>query len=183
MQNDFDEDNNELQFSDEQVQQLIGFDQREKQRLKKIIIKILIVLLILAVGCWWMIGYMMHYTTHSRRISLNYNAKMVYNVVLSWEDEQNPPLSTQITQFCGEDDFSKYLEKFAYHGSEKCWYAIVYDSDGDLQYTLFSYKQIPEQYLTSPPTPEETTKLLDSHFDFRRKKAVGVWYADNEKND
>ena len=57
------------------------------------------------------------------------------------------------------------------------------NSDGDLLYTLFSYKQIPEQYLTSPPTPEETTKLLDSHFDFRRKKAVGVWYADNEKND
>jgi len=182
MQNDFDEDNNELQWSDEQVQQLIGFDQREKQRLKKTIIKILIVLLILAVGCWWLIGYMMHYTTHSRRMSLNARAQNVYNIALLWEEEQNPKLSTHISQLYQYGEFGEYQEKYISESNES-WYAVVYDSDGNLLYTLFSYKQIPEKYLTSPPTAEETTKLLNSYFDFRRKKAVGVWYADNEKND
>lgn len=182
MQNDFDEDNNELQWSDEQVQQLIGFDQREKQRLKKIIVRILIVLLVLVVGCWWMIGYMMHYTTHSRRMGLNARAQNVYNIALLWEEEQNPKLSTHISQLYQYGEFGEYQKKNISE-SNKSWYAIVYDSDGDLLYTLFSYKQIPEQYLTSPPTAEETTKLLNSYFDFRRKKAVGVWYADNEKND
>ena len=182
MRNDFDEDNNELQISDEQAQQLIGFNQREKQRLKKIIITILIVLLILAVGCWWMIGYMMHYTTHSRRMSLNARAQNVYNIALLWEEEQNPKLSTHISQLYQYGEFGEYQKKYISE-SNKSWYAIVYDSDGYLLYTLFSYKQIPEQYLTSPPTKEETTKLLNSYFDFRRKKAVGVWYADNEKND
>ena len=56
------------------------------------------------------------------------------------------------------------------------------DRDGQIEYALNSEVEIPREYLTNPPVYEEQMALLDSHFAFRRKKAVAAWYTDDSKN-
>ena len=67
--------------------------------------------------------------------------------------------------------------------SEGYWIGIALDDAGAVEYTLFSQKSIPEECLDTPPDHDEQTKRLDSFFSFQRKKAIGIWYADDALND
>lgn len=153
-----------------------------KKRFKKRYVMIpAAVLLCMIFGCWWIIGEMIGYTTYSRMQSKCSNAHSFAKVCMAWEKEGNT-LESAIWQIePGNSAFEDYVLRW-YDGSEGEWFGLVLDKNGEIEYALNSEVEIPREYLTHPPVYEEQMALLDSHFAFRRKKAVAVWYADDSKN-
>lgn len=158
-------------------------DPRNK-RWKRVLAVTAAVLLLLCVAVWWLIGDMLGYTTHSRMESLCADACSFANMTEQWEKQSGHPVQNGIYTFSDADDaFTSFAIAYLNgHRADK-WYGIVSDADGEIVYTMCSNSRIADEYLTTPPDREKQTALLDSHFSFRRKKAVGVWYADADNSE
>jgi hypothetical protein len=128
-----------------------------------------------------MIGEMIGYTTYSRMQTKCSNAHVFAKVCMEWEKEGNK-LESGIWQIePGNSAFEDYILRYDSNAQGE-WFGLVLDRNGQIEYALNSEVEIPREYLTHPPVYEEQMPLLDSHFAFRRKKAVAVWYTDDSKN-
>ncbi len=142
---------------------------------------VLAVLILVFVLGWWLIGEMLGYTTYSRMQTKCANAHTFANVCMEYEKDGNTLQSGIWHIQPGKSGFEDYVLRL-YSSSEGEWYGLVLDKDGKIEYALNSEVEIPSEYLTHPPDYEEQMALLDSHFAFRRKKAVAVWYTDDSRN-
>ncbi|MCR5717925.1 MAG: hypothetical protein K6F80_02690 [Oscillospiraceae bacterium] len=155
-----------------------------RKRFRKRLLIAAIVLLVLLIGGWFLTGFMLKYTTHSRMERMISRAHSFANVVHEWTDRGNP-IESGIWHISGRDDAltntdkkTDNFDKFAVYylsGSGKEWFGLVLDEKGNVRYTLYSRSEIPEEYLQNPPDYDEQYKLLDSYFAFRRKKTIAVW--------
>lgn len=154
-----------------------------KQRIRRILITVSAVLVLLGIGIWWLIGEMLGYTTYARMKSLCADAQSFARMTEQWKEQSGHPVQTGIYTFSDTDDaFTNFaITHLNIHRTSDKWYGIVLAEDGEIVYTMCSNSTIPGEYLRTPPDREEQTALLESHFSFRRKQAVGVWYADDPK--
>ena len=161
--------------------QLLNEEAAPKKRFKKRFVIILAAVHLCIVGCWWLIGEMLGYTTYSRMQTKCSNAHVFAKVCMEWEKEGNK-LESGIWQIePGNSAFEDYILRYDSNAQGE-WFGLVLDRNGQIEYALNSEVEIPREYLTHPPVYEEQMALLDSHFAFRRKKAVAVWYTDDSKN-
>ena len=169
------DENNEL------TEQLTEEQAPRKRFKKRYVIIPAVILLVILVGGWWLIGEMLGYTTYSRMQTKCSRAHVFAKVCTQWEEEGNELTSGIWKVEPGHSDFEDYVLQYD-SDAEGEWYALVLDKDGGIEYTLNSESEIPKEYLTHAPDYEEQMALLDSHFAFRRKKAIGAWYTDDSKN-
>lgn len=162
-------------------EQILSEETVPQKRFKKRFVIIPAAVLFVIVGCWWMIGEMLGYTTYSRMQTKCSRAHSFAKVCMQWQEEGNELTPGIWNIQRGHSDFEDYVLQY-YSNSEGEWYALVLNQDGAIEYTLNSEVEIPQEYLTHAPDYEEQMALLDSHFAFRRKKAVGAWYTDDSKN-
>ena len=150
-----------------------------KKRFRKRLLISVIILVVLAVGGWFMIGFMLKYTTYARMKTMVSRAHSFASVVQEWED-RGKEIESGIWRVDEKDgDFNKFV--VYYFGDYKDeWFGLVLDDAGEIRYTMYSKVEIPEEYLQDPPDYEEQFALLDSFFAFKRRKAIAVWDPDNE---
>lgn len=154
-------------------------DPRNK-RWKRVLAVTAAVLLLLCVAVWWLIGEMLGYTTYSRMQSKCARAHSFANTAELWI-ESGHKAQTGIYRVSDDGAFGSFVLQY-FADAEGDWFGLVLDADGKIEYALYSDVRIPERYLAAPPVYEEHMALLDSHFAFRRRRAVAVWYADDSGN-
>lgn len=139
------------------------------------------ILILFLIFVWWMVGEMLGYTAYARMKShcgMAHQFAKACNT-LAADGMTLEPGIWQIQR--GESEFQDGILRYC-SNAEGGWYGLALDADGAIAYTLYSQEEIPAQYLTIPPDGEEQMALLDSHFAFRRRKAVAVWYTDDSRN-
>ena len=150
----------------------------QKKRRKWLAI-IIVAVVLLCVGCWWMIGEMFGYTANARLKTLEGHATAVCKTAALYTAAGNT-LSTGTFQIgSGEDPFDAFLQQ--YNGGEltDLYCALICDADGCVMYVLCSEKPIDTAYLTAPPDRQSQLELMRSHFDSRRKQAVGCYQPES----
>ena len=160
-------------------QAIMEAEQIEKKKAKKLAVILPVAMLIVAVAGWFLLGTMWNYTAHSQMETRISRAHTFANVVHEWTDRGKEIESGIWRVQVSEDPFEKFV--MYYFGDAKGhWFGLALDEDGNIRYTLYSEKEIPEEYLTNPPDYEEQYALLTSHFFFKKKKTVAVWTPEDD---
>ncbi len=151
----------------------------KRRRIRKFLITGGIVTAVLLAVGYWMLVQMLGYVAYRKLETLNSRAYQICQNAETWLEEGHT-LTTHIAregQPADPDSFAAYICCYGY--SDDNWYGVVCDEQGELMYTLYSWKQIPEKYLEAPPEKEEMMKMLRDPF--RTGYAVGTWIPeDNE---
>lgn len=116
------------------------------------------------------------YTAYSRLESLDAHAHSIYHYAEAWQ-VKGQMLTTHIarkSKSADPDSFTAYVSCDDYGH----WYGVVCNTQGELMYTLYSWKQIPEQYLVAPPKKEDMLEMLRDPF--QSGYAVGTWIPEDD---
>ena len=156
-------------------------DNEEKhKRIRKFLITGGIVTTLLFAAGFWAYAQMLGYVAYHKLKSLDAKAHHIYEHAEGWLDEGNT-LTTHTarkSKSADPDSFTAYVSCDDYGH----WYSVVCNTQGELMYTLYSWKQIPEQYLVAPPKKEDMMEMLRDPF--RSSYAVGTWIPeDNTSSD
>lgn len=138
-------------------------------------IRIAVIVLLLAIfGAWLGNGLYLHSKTEQRMQAMIGRAHTVAMLTAQWQ-ERGRELESGTYQV--KEKTTPFGENLVYYFSERKgdWFGLSFDEDGVLQYVLYSRKEIPEEYLDTPPDFDKQYKLLGSLFGFQRKKAIAVW--------
>ncbi len=158
-------------------------DEAEKKYVRRYIrIRLILVTLsvVLAAVAWFLFTGPLGKPAEERMDLLCSRAHSFAMVAEQWESRGNE-LESGIWQVKDEEGFPAYL-LYYFEDSQNDWFGLALDADGEIAYTLYSTQEIPEDALQKPPVRDEQISLLSSHFQFNRRKAVGIWYADESLN-
>ncbi len=161
------------------VQEIIAEDEKQQKRFKKRYVIVPAVLVVLAAGIWFLLGTLWNYTAHSQMESRISKAHSFALVTQQWQERGNE-IETGIYHVdANEGEFNKFVEYY-FGGSEGDWFGLVLGDDGEIEYTMYSRNEIPEECLQTPPDFDEQNKLLRSHFFFKKKQVIAVWTPEDD---
>ena len=157
-------------------------EQHENRVKKRVKFQLILagILLVLAGVAWFLFTGPLGKPAEERMDLLCSRAHSFAMIAEQWESRGNE-LGSGVWQVKDEEGFPSYL-LYYFEDSKKHWFGLALDADGEIVYTLYSQNEIPEELLDTPPDRDEQIKRLSSHFQFNRRKAVGIWYADESLN-
>ena len=156
--------------------------EKQERKFKKRYVIFPAVIFVVLIGVWLLHGFRLRGKTPERMQAMCNQAHTFAMICEQWEGRGHELESgVYRVEPKSEDGFIEYLDYY-FGDAEGEWFALKLDASGQIEYTLYSQKEIPEDALNTPPVYEEQYKLLDSLFSFNRKKTVAAWYADDSKN-
>ena len=168
----------EVQVSEKLQQQV----EKQERKFKKRYVIFPVIILVVLIGVWLLHGFRLRGKTQERMQAMCNQAHTFAMICEQWADRGHELESgVYRVEAKSDDDFIRYLDYY-FGDAEGEWFALKLDASGQIEYTLYSRKEITEDALNTPPVYEEEYKHLDSLFGFNRKKTVAAWYADDSKN-
>ncbi|MBQ4465190.1 MAG: hypothetical protein II916_04430 [Oscillospiraceae bacterium] len=161
------------------IRQLMEEEDKKLKRSRKWLVIIPVVLIVLLIGGWFLLGVLWNHTAQSQMESRVSKAHSFANVVHEWQDRGNDVESGIYHVDAGDGEFNKFVEYY-FGDAEGEWFGLVLDDDGEIEYTMYSRKEIPEECLQTPPDFDEQNKLLRSHFFFKKKQVIAVWTPEDD---
>ena len=155
---------------------------KEHENFKKRLRIAVIVILVAVVGIWLGIGLWLHSRTQRRMETMTGRAQTFAMLTQQW---QNRGKELESGTYQVKEQSIPFEENLMYYFADRKgdWFGVVLDENGEIQYTMYSRSNIPEDYLQTPPDYDKQYKLLGSLFGFQRKKAVAVWEPAETTNE
>ena len=160
-------------------QQVAEAEEKERKHYRRMAVIIPIVTFLMAVAVWFAAGVIRIRHAEERMAARISRAHSFATIVHEWTD-RGKEIESGIYRVNDTDgDFNKFL-LYYFSDAKDDWFGLALDEDGNIRYTLYSEREIPEEYLQNPPDQDEQYAVLKSHFLFKSKKTVAVWEPESD---